>query len=87
MPSGDATPDDPALVTATVFGKRRRVRMVSPIGYYHIQAEAADGGRPGCYAIMEGNVAPEDREKFRQFAMAWTQPISPSAVNPSSDHP
>lgn len=59
------------VVTARVFGKTRKVRLIAPQGFYHVHAESIDDGGPqGSYLIDVNSVVPSDTEKFRRFVQS-----------------
>lgn len=41
--------------------------MMAPVGYYHVHAQSADGGKTGLYMITQSQVDPADQEKFQAF--------------------
>jgi len=70
----DANSDGPSakqsdVVSARVFGTIRKLRLISPAGFYHIHAELIESsdGKTGMYLIDYGAVVPEDQGKFKQF--------------------
>jgi len=60
------------VVRATVFGRKRRVRLIAPYGFYHVHAESIgdDDGPQGLYLIDTNAVDSRDAEKFRRFVEA-----------------